>query len=58
MSEKIWLILADQESSNKQTKSKILRKGLENIPKSTKLWKELIELEDIEEAKKLLAKAV
>lgn len=29
-------------------KSKILRKGLENIPESTKLWKELIELSEIE----------
>lgn len=39
-------------------KSKILRKGLENLPQSLKLWKELIELEDVDEAKKLLYKAV
>lgn len=39
-------------------KSKVLRKGLENIPESTRLWKELIELSDTEEAKNLLYKAV
>ena len=39
-------------------KSKILRKGLENLPQSTKLWKELIELSDLEEAKKLMYRAV
>lgn len=39
-------------------KSKVLRKALENIPQSTKLWKQIIELSDLAEAKNLLYKAV
>lgn len=39
-------------------KSKILRRGLENVPNSIRLWRELIELEGESEAKTLLHKAV
>lgn len=38
-SEKIWLALARKESANKEMKSKILRRALENIPQSARLWK-------------------
>ena len=57
-SEKLWIFAARRETENKDMKSKILRKGLENIPTSVKLWRELIEIESMDEAKNLLYKAV
>ena len=55
-SEKLWIFAARRETENKDMKSKILRKGLENIPTSVKLWRELIEIESMDEAKNLLYK--
>lgn len=49
---------ADKESERAQ-KKKVLKRALEHIPNQSKLWKELIELEEDEmEAKALLYKAV
>ena len=54
---KIWLTAAKKET-DKQLKSKVLRRALENIPNSERLWRELIELEGEGEAKILLYHAV
>jgi pre-mRNA-processing factor 6 len=49
---------AANKESDKNMKSKVLRRSLEHIPNSEKLWKELIELEGEGEAKVLLHRAV
>jgi len=54
---KIWHAAASIETT-KHVKSKVLRRAIEHMPGEARLWKELIELEDEEEAKSLLHKAV
>ena len=39
-------------------KTRVLRKALENIPSSVRLWKAAIELEEPEDARVLLGRAV
>ncbi|ODV77839.1 uncharacterized protein CANTADRAFT_54533 [Suhomyces tanzawaensis NRRL Y-17324] len=59
-SEKLWLKAFELEnSSDIMSRRKILMKGLENIPTSVRLWRELINFEtENEDVKKLLTKAV
>lgn len=54
---RLWLEAANLEQE-RERKSKVLRKALEFIPNSEKLWKEAIALEDTENAKILLLRAV
>lgn len=54
---KIWLAASKREQQ-KEVQARILRRALETIPNSERLWKELIELEGAGEAKVLLHKAV
>jgi pre-mRNA-processing factor 6 len=54
---KIWLAAASKEM-DKAIKIKILRRALQYVPHSVKLWKELIELEGEDETKSLLYRAV
>lgn len=43
---------------DKRGKRKVLRKALENIPHSVKLWKAAVDLEDEDDARQLLTRAV
>lgn len=54
---KLWLEAARLET-DKDRKSRVLRKALDMIPNSQKLWREAIALEDKENAKILLTRAV
>uniref|UniRef100_A0AC34QZ26 Pre-mRNA-processing factor 6 n=1 Tax=Panagrolaimus sp. JU765 TaxID=591449 RepID=A0AC34QZ26_9BILA len=54
---RIWLKAAQLEL-DKKAKQKVLRKALENVPKSVQLWKAAIELEDPDNARLLLTRAV
>jgi len=56
-SERVWLAAAQREA-DKTMKIKILKRGLEFISNSSKIWKELVELVDENEAKALLYRAV
>lgn len=53
---KIWLAAAARETE-RVMRCKVLKRGLEFIPNSEQLWKELIELSTEAEAKVLLHKA-
>lgn len=48
---------ADIET-DKKAKRKVLRKALENIPHSVRLWKAAVDLEEPEDARQLLTRAV
>ncbi|XP_021748892.1 protein STABILIZED1-like [Chenopodium quinoa] len=54
---KLWLQAAKLEQDHVQ-KSRVLRKGLEHIASSVRLWKAVIELADEEQASILLYRAV
>lgn len=54
---RLWCKASDLEQDMKD-KKKVLRKALEQIPTSVKLWKAAVELEDPEEARILLTRAV
>jgi pre-mRNA-processing factor 6 len=54
---RIWLAAADLEKEVKD-KRKVLQKALTNVPRSVRLWKEAVVLEEPEEARKLLTRAV
>ena len=54
---KLWLQAAKLESSD-LNKSRVLRKGLEHIPDSVRLWKAVVELANEEDARLLLHRAV
>lgn len=54
---RIWLKAADIEIDLK-AKKKVFRKALEQIPSSVRLWKAAVELEDPEDARVLLTRAV
>ena len=56
-SKKLWMQAARREEDPK-FKSKVLRRALEHLPTEEEIWKECIELEEPEEAKVLLYKAV
>lgn len=57
-STKLWLIAASLET-DKERKSKVLKKALQSVPQSDKLWKELIDTAaDDQEAIDFLAHAV
>jgi pre-mRNA-processing factor 6 len=51
-------MLAAQKEEDPKIKSKIYRRSLEHLPTEVDLWKMLVELEEPEEAKILLTKAV
>ncbi|CAN6333107.1 unnamed protein product [Urochloa humidicola] len=54
---KLWLQAAKLETSD-LNKSRVLRKGLEHIPDSVRLWKAIVELANEEDARLLLHRAV
>ncbi|CAJ0586620.1 unnamed protein product, partial [Mesorhabditis spiculigera] len=54
---RIWIKAADLEMDLK-AKKKVFRKALEQIPTSVKLWKAAVSLEDPEDARILLTRAV
>lgn len=54
---RLWCKASDLEQDLKD-KKKVLRKALEQIPSSVKLWKAAVELEDPEDARILLTRAV
>ena len=56
-SPKIWLAAANKET-DKATKIKILRRALEYVSTSERVWKALIELESEDDARALLYRAV
>ena len=56
-SKKLWLMGAQSEK-DVQLRSKVLRRALEHIPTEVDVWKELIQIENEEEAKILLKNAV
>lgn len=56
-SKRLWMLAARKELDPK-IKSKILKRALEQLPNEVEIWKECIELEEPEEAKVLLQKAV
>lgn len=49
---------AEDFESDTAAKRRVLRKALETIPTSVRLWKAAVELEGIEDAKILLGRAV
>lgn len=53
----IWLHAADLEQSEQQKKV-VLRRALEFVPNSVKLWQTVIEMESLTDARILLARAV
>lgn len=53
----LWLRASEIETQVK-AKRAVLRKGLERIPNSVRLWKAAVELEDPEDARVLLSRAV
>lgn len=53
----LWLEASNLET-DKAVKSKVLRKALDFVPNSAKLWEEAVALEDKENAKVLLLRAV
>ena len=56
-SAKLWLATAERES-DKASKAKVMRRALEYVPRDPTMWRRAIELEEPEEAKVLLYKAV
>ncbi|KAK6735612.1 hypothetical protein RB195_018682 [Necator americanus] len=54
---RIWMKAADIETDMK-AKKKVFRKALEQIPTSVRLWKAAIELEEPDDARVLLTRAV
>ncbi len=54
---RIWMKAADVEVDTID-KKKVFRKALEQIPTSVRLWKAAVELEDPEDARVLLTRAV
>ncbi|KAI6191739.1 PRP6-like protein [Aphelenchoides bicaudatus] len=54
---RIWIAAAELETEVKG-KRKVLQKALSNVPRSVRLWKEAINLEEPEDALKLLTRAV
>ena len=56
-SKKLWLQAALKENDLK-LRAKIYRKALEQLPREVELWKACVQLEQSDEAKQLLAKAV
>ncbi|XP_019193980.1 PREDICTED: protein STABILIZED1 [Ipomoea nil] len=54
---KLWLQAAKLEEDD-VNKSRVLRKGLEHIPDSVRLWKAVVELANEEDARLLLQRAV
>lgn len=56
-SKKLWMLAASNEDDLK-VRSKVLRRALEHLPCDEDIWKELVALEDQDEAKVLLTKAV
>lgn len=54
---KLWVYAAGLETDTK-AKKRVLRKGLEFIPNSVRLWKAAVELEEPGEARILLSRAV
>lgn len=51
-------MLAASKEEDLKIRSKVLRRALEQLPSDEDIWKELVGLEDQDEAKILLAKAV
>lgn len=49
---------AEDFESDTAAKRRVLRKALETIPTSVRLWKAAVELEGVEDAKILLGRAV
>ena len=56
-SKKIWQQAAEKETDLK-LRAKIYRRALEQLPRELDLWKACVQLEEPEEAKQLLARAV
>lgn len=56
-SKRLWLLGAQTEKEI-PLRTKVLRRALEHIPTEVDIWKELIQLENEEEAKLLLRRAV
>ena len=54
---RIWCAAANLEK-DKKGKRRVFKKALENIPNSVRLWKNAVELEDEDDAKMLLKRAV
>ena len=54
---RVWIRACDLEVEHK-AKRRVLRRALELIPNSVRLWKAAIELEEPEDAKILLSRAV
>ena len=54
---KLWLHAARLEDVD-SSKSRVIRKALENVPTSVRLWKAAVDLEEPENARLLLARAV
>ncbi|PRQ24673.1 putative PRP1 splicing factor, tetratricopeptide-like helical domain-containing protein [Rosa chinensis] len=54
---KLWMQAAKLEHDD-SNKSRVLRKGLEHIPDSIRLWKAMVELANEEDARLLLQRAV
>lgn len=54
---RIWIKAADIETEVK-TKRRVFRKALEHIPNSVRLWKAAVELENPDDARILLSRAV
>lgn len=56
-SKRLWQQAAVSENDLK-LRAKIYRRALEQLPREVDLWKECVKLEQPDEAKQLLAKAV
>ncbi|MEO0441749.1 MAG: hypothetical protein AAF067_12860, partial [Pseudomonadota bacterium] len=49
--------VSDLEDEDSMAKKAVLRRALELVPSSVKLWRTAIELEDVDDARILLARA-